>query len=356
MERYATASPSFEFDFIPLHLEDAFDLEWWKGVGGGSLASSAQSLGMDMTNESKSLYSFVLPKLLIQNFADLLFSPPPSSTPILALQTYLSSLPTQTAIHSATQTLVRLLLLYTAASRRASHVLLGTSLTSLSVNLISGIAQGAGFSVAEEAMEEWRGEGKSGELTPPIRIVRPLRDVGMKECAIWAWWCGLRVVGRERYLGGTQGIGSLTRSKSWFFIFFLLLSLTNAIDFIMGLERDYPATVSTIARTCAKLTPKEGSDGVCFLCKRYASHHLSVEKHSANMRSFQTLATWCTGVEITNVNTVVQRRPFLVVGSRKAAASREHHRSPSAPARTFPFFAPYPTSLLRMPHHFDESE
>ena len=68
-------------------------------------------------------------------------------------------------------------------------------------------------------MEEWCGEGKSGESTP-IRIVRPLRDVGMKECAIWAWWCGLRVVGRERYLGGTQGIGSLTRSKSSFFIFF----------------------------------------------------------------------------------------------------------------------------------------
>lgn len=206
-------------------------------------------------------------------------------------------------------------------------------------------------------MEEWRGDGNSGELTPPIRIVRPLRDVGMKECAIWAWWCGLRVVGRERYLGGTQGIGSLTRSKSSFFIFiFLLHSLTDVIDFITGLERDYPATVSTIARTCAKLTPKEGSDGICLLCERYALPHISVEKHSANMRSFQTCATWCTGMEITNVNMVVQRHAFLVVGSGKATASRERHKSPSARARTFPFFPPYPTSLLRMPHHFDKSE
>ena len=73
----------------------------------------------------------------------------------------------------------------------------------------------------------------------------------------------------------------------------------------MGLERDYPATVSTIARTCAKLTPKEGSNGVCLLCERYASPHISVEKHSANMRSFQTRATWCAGVEITNVDTVI---------------------------------------------------
>ena len=78
-------------------------------------------------------------------------------------------------------------------------------------------------------MEEWCGEGESGESTPPIRIVRPLRDVGMKECAIWAWWCGLRVVGRERYLGGTQGIGSLTRSKPPFF-FFLPSTFANECD------------------------------------------------------------------------------------------------------------------------------
>ena len=74
VERYATTSPSFEFDFIPLRLEDAFDLEWWKRVGGGSLASSAQSLGMDMTNESKSLYSFVLPSFLFKNLQTF-FSP-----------------------------------------------------------------------------------------------------------------------------------------------------------------------------------------------------------------------------------------------------------------------------------------
>jgi hypothetical protein len=112
--------------------------------------------------------------------------------------TNLSFHPTQTVIHSTTQTLVCLLLLYTAASCQAPRVLLGTSLTSFSVNLILGIAQGTRFLVAEEAMEEWHGEGKP---SPPVRIVRPLRDIGMKECAIWIWWSGLRVVGREQYLG-----------------------------------------------------------------------------------------------------------------------------------------------------------
>ena len=49
---------------------------------------------------------------------------------------------------------------------------------------------------------------------PPIRVVRPLRDVGLKECAMWAWWNGLKVPGRDRYPGGKQGIGSITYSES----------------------------------------------------------------------------------------------------------------------------------------------
>jgi hypothetical protein len=51
-----------------------------------------------------------------------------------------------------------------------------------------------------------------------VRVVRPLRDVGMKECQVWAWWCGLRVVGRNRYIGGRQGIGALTHGVSRFIL------------------------------------------------------------------------------------------------------------------------------------------
>ena len=41
-------------------------------------------------------------------------------------------------------------------------------------------------------------------------------------------------------------------------------------EFILGLEKDYPSTVSTITRTCAKLVPKDEAAGVCSLCQRYA--------------------------------------------------------------------------------------
>ena len=92
---------------------------------------------------------------------------------------------------------------------------MGTPLTSLAVSLISGISQGGGYNVREEAQEDW---------TPPpiskdgnekaIRLVRPLRDVGVKECGTYAWWRGLNVVGREKWPGGRQSIGGLTKGTS----------------------------------------------------------------------------------------------------------------------------------------------
>ncbi|KAF8199546.1 hypothetical protein BJ912DRAFT_654303 [Pholiota molesta] len=252
--------PGSPFEFVPLHLEDAFDPEWWSLIGRGDLFTSARSLGLDMGDEELRL---------TQSTSDY--------TPLSALRAYLASLPTQTAFYNAIQTLTRVLLLHTSASRRASHLVLGTSLTSLSVNLISGIAQGAGFTVAEEAKEEWNPRMADGL---PVRVVRPLRDIGMKECAIWDWWCGLRVIGRSRKYtqgGGRNDIGSLTR------------------DFIFGLESDYPATVSTVARTCAKLTPKEGSDDICVLCERPAQHGVQEWKAQISIRAYEQASSAVSG-------------------------------------------------------------
>ena len=131
-------------------------------------------------------------------------------TPLERLNSYLSALPTQTAVHNAIQTLTRVLLLHTAASRQASHLLLGTSLTSLSVNLISAIAQGSGFSIVEEIQEEWSPPPQKGIS---VRIVRPMRDIGMKDCSIWNWWNGLHPVPRSMSDPGARrtAIDTLTR-------------------------------------------------------------------------------------------------------------------------------------------------
>lgn len=73
---------------------------------------------------------------------------------------------------------------------------------------------GSGFGVGKEVGEEWRPEGNVGgnvQKESTVRVVRPLRDIGTKECAVWAWWHGLKIIGRER---GKQGIGKLTRGMS----------------------------------------------------------------------------------------------------------------------------------------------
>lgn len=49
------------------------------------------------------------------------------------------------------------------------------------------------------------GEGEA------IRVVRPLKDMGMKECAAWAWWNSLDMVGEEGLVNGKQAVGGLTK-------------------------------------------------------------------------------------------------------------------------------------------------
>ncbi|KAI0710272.1 hypothetical protein C8Q76DRAFT_94818 [Earliella scabrosa] len=253
-----------ELDLVSLRIQDAFDRTWWEKIG-GRIPSFGK--GVSLADEALSIDSL----------------PPTSADPLTSLRTYLSSLPTPTAVHTSIQTLIRCLLLHTAFQTGCSHLVLGTSLTSLAVSLISGVAQGAGFNVREETMEEWSPDHISALPTAPIpngtkkgkapkrtvRIVRPLRDIGMKECAAWAWWARIPIVGKDKWLwpGAKPGIGTLTK------------------DFIVGLEQDYPSTVSTIVRTCSKLAPKGEVAGKCILCGRPVQAGVQEWKARISIRS-----------------------------------------------------------------------
>ncbi|KAG6851099.1 hypothetical protein H0H93_000979 [Arthromyces matolae] len=190
--------------FLPLRIEDAFSLNWWENNIGGK--PHEKDLGIDITNEVLLISS-------VSNLKDV-------STPVERLKKYISSLPTQTAIPSAVRTLTRMLLLHTASAMGCSHLLLGTSLTSLSISLISSISQGGGFVVREEAREDWTPQQsavsrkENGHENGTIRIVRPLQDIGMKECAMWAWWHNLNILGSDKFPNGKQSIGRLTRGES----------------------------------------------------------------------------------------------------------------------------------------------
>lgn len=146
-----------------------------------------------------------------------------------SLRIFLASLPTQTAVATAIQNLIKVLLLHTARSSRCSQLLLGTSLTTLSISLISSISQGAGFTVKEEADENW--VSHSHPHATPVKVIRPLQDVGIKECTAWAWWSGILVVGREKIPGSELGIGGLTKGLSTLMSRRVILSTENNIRF-----------------------------------------------------------------------------------------------------------------------------
>ena len=195
---------------------------------------------------------------------------PSDSEPTAALKAHLRALPTPTATLSTLSTLTRLLLLYTAYSIGASHLVLGTSLTSLSITLISSISQGGGFVVPQAIQEEWippfvKSTPGATSWNGEVRVIRPLRDVNMKECNAWVWWHQLSVVGKQSVLIAERTIGNLTKGR-------LMVALVksrpdDSADFIIGLEKDYPSTVSTIAKTVGKLSPKGESGMRCVLCE-----------------------------------------------------------------------------------------
>ncbi|OJA08483.1 hypothetical protein AZE42_02862 [Rhizopogon vesiculosus] len=242
------------FDFVPLRIEDAFDDSWWTMVSG---SSSIPQISLELGKEGL--------------IADGLYvaSRVTGLTPVEALRSYLSSLPTQTAISSAVQNLTRVLILYTAYSRGSSHLLFGTSLTSLSISLLSSISQGGGYAIHEELQEEWAPVTATGSrLSGALRVVRPLGDVTAKECAVYAWWSDIAVVGRDKQRRAILGIAGLTK------------------DFVVGLEKDYPSTVSTIARTCEKLEPKDAPSGQCRLCQRPMQSGIQEWKGRISIRSF----------------------------------------------------------------------
>lgn len=148
-----------------------------------------------------------------------------TQNPLDTMRSYMASLPTATARSEALQTLTRVLLQYSALSNECSHLVLGTSLTSLAVSLISGVACGDGFHVKEEIQEEWTPEQidlinsslkADRKQKHGLRIIRPLRDIGMKECGAWAWWMDLKVLGRESWdwPGCKLGLGALTKGQN----------------------------------------------------------------------------------------------------------------------------------------------
>ena len=75
----------------------------------------------------------------------------------------------------------------------------------------------------------WNGE---------IRLVRPLRDVGMKECQAWVWWRQVPVVGKQWIPIPKQNIGHLTKGRYIYGLLIYFLRLTNRLNRIYHRTRE----------------------------------------------------------------------------------------------------------------------
>jgi cytoplasmic tRNA 2-thiolation protein 2 len=118
------------------------------------------------------------------------------------MNNFFQALPTSSSQSSVITHLIRIILSRFAAANTCSHLLLGTTLTSMSVGLISCITEGGGFHIQEEIEERFG----------TLKVVRPLRDVSLKEASLYLWWNNLRViphVSKEK----TRGIRDLTKGS-----------------------------------------------------------------------------------------------------------------------------------------------
>jgi len=226
-----------QYELVGLRLQDAFDILWWRSLSKPlpNTLTASVDLGFNSSRDAH------------------------NPAPLELLRTFLGSLPTPSAVSSSISHIIRLLLLHAAEARSCSHLLLGSTSTSLSISLISSVSSGGGFVLPSEREE----------IRRSVKIVKPLRDVTNKECAAWLHWGGLQVLQGGISLYEIRGVTQLTK------------------DFIVGLDRNFPSTVSTISRTCAKLTPRAGTSGYCAFCQRSIQSGVEEWKARISIRSRQ---------------------------------------------------------------------
>jgi len=130
--------------------------------------------------------------------------------------------------------------------------------TNLAVDLLSGVAGGAGCSLAQRI-------GFKDQRDGDVAVMRPMRDVSGKEVAVYAHLHGLPTVAKGKAWGAGENV------------LYSLHRLTE--DFLVGLQQDFPATIPTIFKTGDKLCVETKDTEGCLLCQ--ATLDTDVQDHCA---------------------------------------------------------------------------
>ncbi|RKO98953.1 hypothetical protein CXG81DRAFT_28256 [Caulochytrium protostelioides] len=191
------------------------------------------------------------------------------------------------------------------AARRAGcrYVVRGDSLTALAGQALVTTAVGAGMQLPTQMAARARAAphadrpdplAAAGDTVlvrdaaeegrvPRLDVVRPLRDTLRKELAIW---CRVRRLPLGDGVPRAAGGGGLPPPRA-------ALTLQDlAVQFLIGLERDFPSTQSILARTAYRVSTDH--DPVLPMVVRGESHALAVEAAAeaaqATARGIQRLA------------------------------------------------------------------
>ncbi|KAK4056481.1 Cytoplasmic tRNA 2-thiolation protein 2 [Microbotryomycetes sp. JL221] len=197
------------------------------------------------------------------------------STPLDQLRSFLSrDVHTTTSLTSLHSALLHTLLRRKALELGCEILMTGETATRLATKCLSGMALGRGYSVGEEMTSDWdyvfSTRVESQEQEQHLLVSRPMSQLLSKEVSYYLHLKGRghpcgdsdnllvqspatkvspKEAGIEALVQGQQCGGAVPPSidlKSFDFSFMLA-------DFVVGLEADFPSTVSTILRTSQKL-------------------------------------------------------------------------------------------------------
>ncbi len=114
--------------------------------------------------------------------------------------------------------------------QNCNMILYGDNATFLAIKTISNTSKGRGIGLANELSLEYQDN--------EILHVKPIRDILSKEVAYFCEYRSLSTFLHSSITTGMDKKASINRMT---------------LDFIVGLENDFPSTVSTVTRTAYKI-------------------------------------------------------------------------------------------------------
>jgi len=142
-------------------------------------------------------------------------------------------------------TIRRRALIEGAEQLKSKKIFTAECATKVSIDLLTGVSMGKGINLAHETGFR--------DTRDDVTILRPLRDVSGKELAIYTQMHRIRFHPAPNVSTGQEALFSIRK-------------LTE--EFLVGLQADFPATLSTVFRTGDKLQVDPDSDEeACILCR-----------------------------------------------------------------------------------------